>query len=42
MKHKIGVRQKSESLNHMQTSLEINSPTGNEDNPLCCKDTAEV
>ena len=42
MKHKIGVRQKSESLNHMPTSLAINSPPGNEDNPLCCKDTAEV
>lgn len=41
VERKIGVSRKSDSPDHTQTSLEINSPPSNEDDPFCCKDAAE-
>lgn len=42
MEHKIGVSRKSESPDHTQTSLEINSPPSDGDNSFYCQDAAEV
>ena len=42
MVHKIEILRRSESLNHTQTSLEINSLPVKEADLFCCKDAAEV
>lgn len=42
MAHKIEIHRRSESLDHTQVSLEINSIPVKEDNLFCCKEAAKV